>query len=337
MAVDVEQMPAIETGRVRPRLAVAMCTCNGAKYIELQLHSILQQTRLPDQVVICDDASTDKTMLLVGELVSQSKVPVKIIQNSSRLGVVANFEQAIAACEADYIALSDQDDIWVEDRLEVFEREILSRPAGECALLYSDLEIIDADGKNSGKTFHGRLSFVPMSGEAAQFLHTRNFIPGCSIMFDARLRDLVLPIPPEAIMHDWWINLTISLVHDIVAVEPSLIKYRLHTDNTVGVANMRYSLKTIWRNGFFNTGFGNSAAVIRQASAVARRLKERGEDCPRSTLQFLQCFSHVPGLRFLSLLPLSVGRDALVTNVWFFIFSGFITRRYLDDSSIPYR
>src|SRR5687768_17349654 len=99
------------------KISVAMTTYNGASYLREQLDSILAQTRMPDEVIVCDDRSTDATPELLREYSARAPVPMTIVFNEQRLASTKNFEQAIRLCSGEIIALSDQDDVWYPHKL----------------------------------------------------------------------------------------------------------------------------------------------------------------------------------------------------------------------------
>ena len=103
------------------KLSIAMCTYNGASYLQEQLDSFLWQTRLPDEIVVCDDCSQDETVEILKEFAANSPFPVHLHVNKTNLGLTKNFEKAIGKCTGDIIFLSDQDDVWLPERLEKFE------------------------------------------------------------------------------------------------------------------------------------------------------------------------------------------------------------------------
>ena len=111
----------------RLSLSVALASYNGERYIAEQLDSIARQTRLPDELIISDDASTDSTPAIVHEFAQRVPFPVRFLQHE-RLGSTGNFELAIAACQGDIIFLCDQDDVWYPNKIEVIEAVFVNRP-----------------------------------------------------------------------------------------------------------------------------------------------------------------------------------------------------------------
>src|ERR1700759_3492324 len=139
------------------RLSVALCTYNGGGFLYQQLKSIAEQSRLPDEVVACDDGSTDGTVALLREFAASVSFPVRIIENAQNLGVTANFAQAIGLCTGDLIALSDQDDIWYPNRLSRCEEEF--NLDARVDLIFSDANLIDEQGRETAQTLWQRLGF----------------------------------------------------------------------------------------------------------------------------------------------------------------------------------
>src|SRR5687768_16857497 len=125
----------------RVKISVAMCTYNGAQFLRAQFESIIAQSRRPDEIVVCDDCSTDETRALLNQFAADSPIPVLLHFNEQNLGSVMNFEQAIRMCTGDVIALSDQDDVWREDKLQLIEQAFHKTP--EAGLVFSDAELVD--------------------------------------------------------------------------------------------------------------------------------------------------------------------------------------------------
>ena len=123
------------------RLSIAMCTYNGGSSLREQLTSVLTQGRLPDELVICDDGSTDCTVEIVREFQAAAPFEVQLIVNDKKLGSTKNFEKCIQLCKGDIIVLSDQDDSWQPDRLRLSEEVFLARP--DAGAVFSDALIVD--------------------------------------------------------------------------------------------------------------------------------------------------------------------------------------------------
>ena len=117
-------------------LSVAMCTYNGARYVREQLDSIAAQTRPPDELVVCDDGSTDATLAILEGFAAAAPFPVRIHVNPTQLGMPKNFEHAIGLATGAAIALADQDNVWYPHKLERLEQELTRSEA--IGLVFSD-------------------------------------------------------------------------------------------------------------------------------------------------------------------------------------------------------
>jgi glycosyltransferase involved in cell wall biosynthesis len=221
------------------RISVALCTFNGEPFLLEQLASIEKQTRLPDELVVCDDCSTDGTLEILQRFAERVKFPVEVFQNAQTLGSTKNFEKAIRLCTGDLIALSDQDDIWYPDRLERSEQEFAAHP--EAGLVFSDADVIDEQNRPLGETLWQRLGFAGKRKQdllSGQFivLAKHRFVTGATAMFRANLRDRCLPIASGWI-HDGWIAVVIAAFSKLRPIDERLIRYRIHGTQQVGLQN----------------------------------------------------------------------------------------------------
>ena len=221
------------------KISVAMCTYNGAEFLPAQLQSILAQSRPPDEIVICDDRSTDNTLTLLENFKNESPIPVTLHINDHNLGSVRNFERAITLCTGDVIALSDQDDVWRSDKLHLFETVLNSSPSA--GIVFSDAAIVDEQLNPLNRRMWDEVGFdahkrkLVKSGRALEVLITGWTVTGATMAFRSRFVKLSLPIPDEiAMIHDGWIALTIAAVADVVAVDEPLIQYRQHAQQQIG-------------------------------------------------------------------------------------------------------
>jgi len=135
-------LPArIKNNRYPKNISVALCTYNGMAYLGQQLRSILNQTVNVNEIIICDDASTDKTWQLIKTWQKNHPQVIKAVQNEDNLGYTKNFEKAISLCTGEIIFLSDQDDIWYEYKVEKILDEFLSNT--KCEMVVTDAEVVD--------------------------------------------------------------------------------------------------------------------------------------------------------------------------------------------------
>jgi glycosyltransferase involved in cell wall biosynthesis len=221
------------------RISVALCTYNGERFLAEQLASIAQQSRLPDELVVCDDRSTDQTLAIVREFAATVSFPVTIVKNPETLGSSKNFEKAIRLCTGDLIALSDQDDLWYPNRLERSEHEFDTHP--QAGLVFSDADLVDDQNRLLGERLWQRLGFAGKRKQdllAGQFvvLAKHRFVTGATMMFRAGLRDRCLPIGAGWI-HDEWITLAVAALLDLRPIDQPLIRYRIHGSQQVGFQN----------------------------------------------------------------------------------------------------
>lgn len=138
-------------------ISVAICTYNGEKYIKEQLDSIIHQTRVPDEIILCDDKSSDKTILIASEILDRSGIKYHIYVNENNLGVIENFKNAINYCKGDIIFTCDQDDIWNSNKVELIINEFEKND--KCVLVFTDAELVNKNLNPIGMKLWSTLSF----------------------------------------------------------------------------------------------------------------------------------------------------------------------------------
>jgi len=219
-------------------LSIAMCTYNGSKYLQEQLYSIAKQTQLPDEIVICDDGSTDSTLQILYEFKKNIPFQVRIYHNEKRLGSTKNFEKAITLCEGNIIALSDQDDIWLPHKLEKIEELFKIHP--NAGYVFSDAIVVDEKLFPLGYTMWKSILFTIYqrrlfkNGYQVEVLLKHNVVTGATMAFRAEIRNWILPISDRWV-HDAWIALLSSALGiKGEFIEEPLIKYRQHHQQSIG-------------------------------------------------------------------------------------------------------
>jgi len=220
-----------------PQFSVALCTYNGARFLSEQLESIAAQTRLPDELIICDDCSTDDTVHITREFGARAPFSVSVTVNDTRLGSTKNFEKAISLCQFEIIALCDQDDVWSPQKLsriaEAFDRD------NGIGAVFSDAELIDESSQSVGKTLWSsnffnlreQRKFEDRRGLEVLLKHT--LVTGATMAFRSRFRRLALPIPAEQV-HDFWVTMLIASVSQLAPIRHRLVRYRQHDAQQIG-------------------------------------------------------------------------------------------------------
>jgi glycosyltransferase involved in cell wall biosynthesis len=218
-----------------PKISVVLTSFNGAKFIEQQLNSILNQTLLPDEIIVCDDGSTDGTIQILQAF--NLKHNITILLNPSQLGVLQNFKTAVALAKpANYIALCDQDDIWLPNKLtsnwEAMQQLQLSVPSpNEPCLVYSDLAFMNENGIVINTSFYNQMGLDKFTHcfDTALF---GSLLLGCTIFINPAMRSEFIAMPNSKIFfHDAWLALLGFGIGHVHFINTPLVKYRLHDNN----------------------------------------------------------------------------------------------------------
>lgn len=221
------------------RISVAMVTYQGAEYLREQIDSILINLGEEDEIVISDDGSTDGTIEIIKSYQEEEK-RIRLL-DGPKLGVKANVENALRACEGKYIFLADQDDIWMPEKVEYVMDAFLRKKA--------DLVVHDAivmDGACQEVILD---SFYSLKGSGAGALKNiwRNTYIGCCMAFRRELLEEVLPIPSYIEMHDQWIGvINDKLGKKTYFLKDKLLKYRRHGNNASAMSH--YGILKMIRN-----------------------------------------------------------------------------------------
>jgi len=236
-------MHSIGSGTNAPRISVAMCTFNGGRYLLEQLASIARQTRQPFELVVCDDHSTDETVAILKQFQAAVPFPVRAIQNALRLGSTRNFDQAIGLCRGELIALCDQDDRWLPEKLERLSDALMENPF--LGGVFSDAVLIDGDGLPVGARLFSHHNFSPAKLRSfiscpISTLLKHDVVTGATLMFRASIRRYCSPIPASWV-HDGWLSWMIALHSRLSLIPEPLIEYRIHARQQLGVGQSTQS------------------------------------------------------------------------------------------------
>lgn len=213
-------------------ISIAMATYNGEKYLREQIDSIFNQTIQDFELIVCDDCSTDTTWNILLDYQSQDK-RIKCYRNEENLGFKKNFEKAIRLCTGDYIALSDQDDIWLPEHLEKLVNLI-----GEADIGCGNAELINGDGIRTDVLLSENGHLEKLYDNALMLYRILCFyspFQGASMLIKRNfLLEKALPVPERVLYHDAWFATCACLFHGIQYTYDVITLYRQHGTNASG-------------------------------------------------------------------------------------------------------
>jgi len=251
------------------RVDIVMATYNGMPYIREQLQSILWQDYPQFRLLIHDDGSTDGTVEEIRKIAERYPDKVFFVEDGITFkDAKKNFEHLLKMTDADYIFLTDQDDVWLPSKVSAMLKHIkngeqqyggMHKPI----LVFSDLSPIDKNGFPKSTSMF-KMENVNPRAVCLELLLSRNIIPGCVMGFNRSLLEASLPFPNEAIMHDWWLALVAAATGNILYVPKSLVLYRQHERNAIGVRD--HTLKS----SFFRLA-RSPMNMLRRFSALGQR------------------------------------------------------------------
>ena len=219
-----------------------LCTYNGAAHLREQLESIAAQTLPPCELIACDDGSTDATMEILEAFRRRSAFPVTIVRNERNLGSTANFDQGIERATGRFVALSDQDDLWLPEKLATLLPVLEGTPS--LGGVFTDAFVLDerrhAGARPGGTTLWGmhgftaarQRAFADRDGAIAHLLRA-DVATGATMVLRSSLRGLWHPIPASWV-HDGWIAWMLAVHSRLQPVAEPLITYRVHARQQLG-------------------------------------------------------------------------------------------------------
>lgn len=256
------------------RIAVALATYNGGRWLDMLLASLDAQHLRPTFVIAADDGSVDDTRPILESWARRHPGWLRILlpDQGRPASPVHNFARALLAARElpiDAVAPCDQDDVWLPEKLAVLAAT-LEHCVGP-ALAVSDLLITTSDITTAVGPFWRHQRFHPHRCIAPRRTVVMNAFPGCAMLVNRALLEVAIPIPATAAMHDWWLSLLASICGVIRIVEQPLVAYRQHDANAVGThRSLRERLRRIHR------GRSSLTLAARQALAARERLSALG-------------------------------------------------------------
>lgn len=200
-------------------ISVCLTSFNGSKYIKVQIESILFQLHENDELIISDDSSTDDTVTIIKSINDRR---IQLYENMKFKHYTPNFEFAISRSQGEYIFLSDQDDVWLPNKVDIMIEylRIYDLVASDCYIVDQDLNILNESFYNGQ---------YDRSGFIKNFIH--NHFLGCTLAFNKRLLKFILPFPKDILSHESWIGLNAEFFGETHFIKDKLILYRRHESN----------------------------------------------------------------------------------------------------------
>ncbi len=236
-----------------------MATYNGAKFLQEQLDSFVLQTRQPDELVVCDDKSTDKTLAILQAFAEQAPFEVIIYQNYQQLGYVANFNKALQKSSGDFVFLSDQDDVWDKRKIETVLLEFEKNP--HMQLLIHDLAFCDESLRPIGQTKLQRLKTLSATDSS--------YVTGMATTVRGEFLKKCLPVPDyDLITHDSWLHNCAGLLGVKKVIPDVLALYRRHNNNATAQKTLNRAKKTSILDFVLSASSSETVRTLKGKSAI---------------------------------------------------------------------
>lgn len=261
---------------MNPKIDILMATYNGEKYIYEQLESILNQTYKNINIIISDDCSKDNTVNIIKEFEKKDN-RITVYEQKKNLGVVKNIEFLLKKVENEYYMLSDQDDIWLPQKIEK-SMECLVRTNAD--LVFGDLEVVNQDLKTMYPSFG---DYMLLNKKIKKYINSYkinylyNCVTGCTILSKKIFIPKIIPIPTDSkyVLHDHWIGLILSLNGRLTYIDEKYIKYRQHGNNEVGTDKISHRFKKLnqVRDLFINVKLGVFGVYVRNNNVFPKNMQ----------------------------------------------------------------
>jgi len=237
------------------KISVCLATRNGEKHIREQLESILLQLHPDDEVIVSDDSSTDRTI----EIISQfSDCRIRLFENNTFFSPIFNFENALKHATKEIIVLSDQDDVWLVNKVKVI-RERFQQSPSRIHLIVLDGSAVDETGAVIAESIFRKIN----AGKGVLKNIYDNTYMGCCMAFSRPLLEIALPFPKHIPMHDMWLGLLAELFGTVEFVREQTIKYRKHASSTTGFSRRFMPLTQIRRRLFLAWYLGTRFVALK--------------------------------------------------------------------------
>lgn len=225
------------------KVAIIMATYNGGNYIDEQIKSICNQTYTDWGLFIYDDLSTDNTFEIASKWAEMDS-RIKVITNKMNVGATYNFLNGLESVYNtkcyEYFMFSDQDDIWMPDKISRTLNSLYEEDGGRAVLVHTNLTLVDASGcQEIASSFKKYAHLRHIEDHIFPKLMAQPFVFGCTMMMNNDLIGQVFPIPQGVYAHDSWISLVAASAGKVKYISDPTIYFRSHHTNTSGSGNAK--------------------------------------------------------------------------------------------------
>jgi glycosyltransferase involved in cell wall biosynthesis len=262
------------------KISVALCTWNGERHLEGQLRSILSQERLPDELVLRDDGSSDRTLEVAHDVLGGAPFRVDIHRNEATLGSTANFESALIACTGDILLPCDQDDLWHPDKIR---RCVDALADTNADAVFHDARLVDGEGLPLGPFW----SYIGLDAASIRrftdspnqldCLLRRPFATGCCMALRREAFLRCVPFGRKWIHDEWLAFAVVAQGGLLVPITEALIDYRQHAIQQLGLREAWISTKIRRILDTEASGYASKADKVAEMSAFLRSRQARPE------------------------------------------------------------
>lgn len=228
-------------------ITVLLAVYNGEKYLKEQIESILNQSVNDVKIIIRDDGSTDNSAEMISFYCNEYPDKISCIEGLPTGSAIGNFSHLLKNCDSEYIMFCDQDDVWLETKIEktLAAMKLAEQTKDKPVLVHTDLKVVDQKLNEIAPSFFDFQKLIQDDITLPKLL-VQNYVTGCTVMINRALKEKCGDIPKECIMHDWWLALVAVMFGELVCVNEATMLYRQHADNQVG-AKAAYGLSFIKR------------------------------------------------------------------------------------------
>jgi len=305
---------------------ILLSTFNGEKFLDDLFTSLLKQTFQNFRILVRDDGSTDDTMAILKKYSKLFGERLNIYKDGSNKGFLKSFNFLSTISTSDYIMFCDQDDVWLENKIEhtFFLMKQCEEYYGKNSplLVFTDLKIVDGNLNLLYSSYFRYRNISPKLALKTNRLLTQNVITGCTVMINKKLKELAFPLPDDILFHDWWMGLVASLFGHTGFLNKATVLYRQHQSNTSG------NIKKFNLNFIMNRLKQGKEKIIKdftltqkQATALLERFYDK---LSKREIKMLKTYSNLSNYSFfkkrVEILKHGFFKSGILRNIYLLLF-----------------